>query len=399
MNTVFYIAKRYAFSKSKTKAINIITRISAIGIVVSSMALFVVLSVFSGLEHFALSFTNIIDPDLVVSPSRGKSITVSPSQKQQLRNIEGVVSFSEVVEDRVVFTFGDKQLVARIKAVDSNYIRTVDIAEHIPYGKWVQPNSMDAVIGNGLANELSAGTFSNDKLLEVLAMKPGKGIITTPEEAYVKLPLYTSGIYSLNNVETDHKYIYTDIRVGRDLLGMSTGQVSKIEFRLSDPTAEKSVTQSLKKILGEDLIVKNRSQLNEGLYKMLKTESLAIYLIFTLIIIVTLFCLTGALIMIILEKKEHLKTLYDIGFTNRNLKRIFLYQGLILSVGGTIAGLCLGIGITLVQQHFGWIRISEDFPYPVVFKWENGLLVILTIVILGTIASYIAAGRIKILMK
>lgn len=399
MNTVFYIAKRYAFSKSRTKAINIITRISAIGIVVSSMALFVVLSVFSGLEHFALSFTNIIDPDLVISPSKGKTITVSPAQKQQLQNLKEVASFSEVVEDRVIFTFGDKQLVARIKAVDSNYVKTVDIAAHIPYGKWVQPNSMDAVMGNGLANELSAGTYSNDKLLQVLAMKPGKGIITTAEDAYIKLPLYTSGIYSLNNVETDHKYIYTDIRIGRDLLGLNPDQVSKIEFRLKDPNDEKRVSESLKELFGKDLTVKNRSQLNDSLYKMLKTESLAIYLIFTLIIIVTLFCLTGALIMIILEKKEHIKTLYDIGFTNRNLKKIFLYQGLILSVGGTIAGLCLGIAVTLLQQHFGWIKISEDFPYPIVFKWENGLLVMLTIIILGTIASYIAAGRIKILMK
>jgi len=399
LNTVFYIAKRYAFSKSRTKAINIITRISAIGIVVSSMALFVVLSVFSGLEHFALSFTNIIDPDLVISPSKGKTITVSPAQKQQLQNLKEVASFSEVVEDRVIFTFGDKQLVARIKAVDSNYVKTVDIAAHIPYGKWVQPNSMDAVMGNGLANELSAGTYSNDKLLQVLAMKPGKGIITTAEDAYIKLPLYTSGIYSLNNVETDHKYIYTDIRIGRDLLGLNPDQVSKIEFRLKDPNDEKRVSESLKELFGKDLTVKNRSQLNDSLYKMLKTESLAIYLIFTLIIIVTLFCLTGALIMIILEKKEHIKTLYDIGFTNRNLKKIFLYQGLILSVGGTIAGLCLGIAVTLLQQHFGWIKISEDFPYPIVFKWENGLLVMLTIIILGTIASYIAAGRIKILMK
>jgi len=239
LNTVFYIAKRYAFSKSRTKAINIITRISAIGIVVSSMALFVVLSVFSGLEHFALSFTNIIDPDLVISPSKGKTITVSPAQKQQLQNLKEVASFSEVVEDRVIFTFGDKQLVARIKAVDSNYVKTVDIAAHIPYGKWVQPNSMDAVMGNGLANELSAGTYSNDKLLQVLAMKPGKGIITTAEDAYIKLPLYTSGIYSLNNVETDHKYIYTDIRIGRDLLGLNPDQVSKIEFRLKDPTMKK----------------------------------------------------------------------------------------------------------------------------------------------------------------
>lgn len=396
MNAVFYIAKRYAFSKSKTKAINIITRIASIGIIVSSMALFVVLSVFSGLERYALSFTNLIDPDLVVLPTSGKSFELSTSQEQQLKTSTNIKAFSKIIEDRVIFTYGDKQIVAVIKAVDSNYVHTVDVTDYIVYGHWIQPNTNDAVLGNGLANELSAGMYSNDKLLEVLAMKPGKGLISMPEDAYVKLPLYPSGIYSLRNIETDNKYIYTDIRVGRDLFNYNPQQFSKIELKLQGSV--KAATSELQNIF-PDLQIKNRSQLNESLYKMLKTESLAIYLIFTLIIIVTLFCLTGALIMIILEKKEHIKTLHHLGFTLKEIKKIFLYQGLILSGTGITIGLFLGIVITLAQQHFELIEVSEGLPYPIVFNWNNGLLVVCTIIILSVIASYIAASRIKILMN
>lgn len=396
MNAVFYIAKRYAFSKSKTKAINIITRIASIGIIVSSMALFVVLSVFSGLERYALSFTNLIDPDLVVLPTSGKSFELSTSQEQQLKTSTNIKAFSKIIEDRVIFTYGDKQIVAVIKAVDSDYVHTVAVTDYIVYGHWIQPNTNDAVLGNGLANELSAGMYSNDKLLEVLAMKPGKGLINMPEDAYVKLPLYPSGIYSLRNIETDNKYIYTDLRVGRDLFNYNPQQFSKIELKLQGSV--KAATSELQNIF-PDLQIKNRSQLNESLYKMLKTESLAIYLIFTLIIIVTLFCLTGALIMIILEKKEHIKTLHHLGFTLKEIKKIFLYQGLILSGIGITIGLFLGIVITLAQQHFELIEVSEGLPYPIVFNWNNGLLVVCTIIILSVIASYIAASRIKILMN
>lgn len=396
MNAVFYIAKRYAFSKSKTKAINIITRIASIGIVVSSMALFVVLSVFSGLERYALSFSNLIDPDLVVLPTSGKSFELSPSQEQQLKASTNIKAFSKIIEDRVIFTYGDKQIVAVIKAVDSDYVHTVAVTDYIVYGHWIQPNTNDAVLGNGLANELSAGMYSNDKLLEVLAMKPGKGLINMPEDAYVKLPLYPSGIYSLRNIETDNKYIYTDLRVGRDLFNYNPQQFSKIELKLQGSV--KAATSELQNIF-PDLQIKNRSQLNESLYKMLKTESLAIYLIFTLIIIVTLFCLTGALIMIILEKKEHIKTLHHLGFTLKEIKKIFLYQGLILSGIGITIGLFLGIVITLAQQHFELIEVSEGLPYPIVFNWNNGLLVVCTIIVLSVIASNIAASRIKILMN
>ncbi len=399
MNPVFYIAKRYAFSKSKTKAINIIARISAIGIIVSSMALFVVLSVFSGLESLTLSFSNAIDPDLVVLPKTGKKIVITDSQDEDLQNLREVAAFSKIIEDRVVFTYGDKQIVANIKAVDSNYINVIPILDYIVYGEWFREYSNEVVLGNGLVMELSAGLYSNDKILEVLAMKPGTGVITMPENAYVRLPLFQSGTYGMRNDATDFKYVYADFNIGKDLLGFENNQVSKIEFKLENAKNESVVSASLKDIFGDHIVIKNRAQLNEGLYKMLQTESLAVYLIFTLIIIVTLFSLTGSLIMTILEKKDHIKTLSDIGFSMINLKQIFLYQGLILSFGGAVLGLILGMVITLLQQYFGWIKVFEDQPYPVVFKWENGLLVFVTLIVLGTIASYIAANRIKIIMK
>lgn len=399
MNPVFYIAKRYAFSKSNTKAINIIARISAIGIIVSSMALFVVLSVFSGLESLTLSFSNAIDPDLVVLPKTGKKIVITDSQDEDLQNLREVATFSKIIEDRVVFTYGDKQIVANIKAVDSNYINVIPILDYIVYGEWFREYSNEVVLGNGLVMELSAGLYSNDKILEVLAMKPGTGVITMPENAYIRLPLFQSGTYGMRNDATDFKYVYADFNIGKDLLGFENNQVSKIEFKLENAKNESVVSASLKDIFGDHIVIKNRAQLNEGLYKMLQTESLAVYLIFTLIIIVTLFSLTGSLIMTILEKKDHIKTLSDIGFSMVNLKQIFLYQGLILSFGGAVLGLILGMVITLLQQYFGWIKVFEDQPYPVVFKWENGLLVFVTLIVLGTIASYIAANRIKIIMK
>lgn len=399
MNPVFYIAKRYAFSKSNTKAINIIARISAIGIIVSSMALFVVLSVFSGLESLTLSFSNAIDPDLVILPKTGKKIVITDSQDEDLQNLREVATFSKIIEDRVVFTYGDKQIVANIKAVDSNYINVIPILDYIVYGEWFREYSNEVVLGNGLVMELSAGLYSNDKILEVLAMKPGTGVITMPENAYIRLPLFQSGTYGMRNDATDFKYVYADFNIGKDLLGFENNQVSKIEFKLENAKNESVVSASLKDIFGDHIVIKNRAQLNEGLYKMLQTESLAVYLIFTLIIIVTLFSLTGSLIMTILEKKDHIKTLSDIGFSMINLKQIFLYQGLILSFGGAVLGLILGMVITLLQQYFGWIKVFEDQPYPVVFKWENGLLVFVTLIVLGTIASYIAANRIKIIMK
>jgi len=395
LNVPFYIAKRYAFSKSKTKAINTITRISTIGILVSSMALFVVLSVFSGLKTFNLSFTNEIDPDLVLFTNQGKSISLNENQIDKLKKLTQIEAFSFVVEERVVFNFGDKQLVTNIKGVDSLYRNVTNINDHVIYGNWLKPKSNQVVLGQIIANNLSVGTYTENKFLEVLAMKPGEGAFDSPEDAFNKFTIYPSGIYSFQNLDVDGKYIYADIYLAQELLEWQSNQFSKIEFKIANNYSEGEAKNAIHSIFGDHYLLKNRAELNDSLHKMLQTESLAIYLIFTLVIIVTLFSLAGALIMMILEKKEHLKTLNDLGISIFNLKKIFLFQGLILTSLGAILGVAIGLLIVYLQLKFEYLTISENFPYPVEIKITNIFIVLVTIIILAFFASLLASTRIS----
>ena len=395
MNVPFYIAKRYAFSQSKTKAINTITKISTFGIIVSAMALFVVLSVFSGLKTFNLSFTNEIDPDITLEPTHGKSISITENEIQRINNIKEILAYSCVVEERVVFNFGEKQLVANIKGIDSLYNNVTKINNHIIYGDWLMQNTNQVVLGQMIANNLSVGTYSEDKSLEVLAMKPGEGAFDSPEEAYNKFNIHPIGIYSLQNSDVDGKYIYADIRLAQELLEWNRNQFSKIEFKIANEFTESQAKKALVQIFGDKYQIKNRSELNASLHKMHQTESIAIYLIFTLVIIVTLFSLAGALIMMILEKKDHLKTLNDIGISIKNLKRIFLFQGMILSTLGAFFGLLLGFIIVYLQYKFQLITISEQVPYPVEIRFSNIFIVFFTIFVLSFFASLLASTRIN----
>ncbi|MFV8363198.1 ABC transporter permease [Flavobacterium sp. ZT3P35] len=394
MNFPLYIAKRYIRSNSKNNAINIINRIASMGIIVGAMALFVVLSVFSGLKVFSLSFTNEIDPDLKISSTLGKSFFVSPDQERKIKNIDGVVSFTKIIEERVLFTFDDKQEVTYLKGVDFNYTKVNAIEKKLFNGQWLQPNAYQVVVGYGIAQKFSMGLLDFNRQLEVLTPKPGKGAIENPEEAFNKTDLIPVGIYAISE-DLDSKYVFADLGLAQELLEYKTNQVSGIEIKVKPGADESAITDALQTIFNSKITVKNRAQLNESLYKMLNTENIAVYLIFTLVIIVALFNLIGALIMMILDKKGNLKTLFNLGTEIKDLRKIFLLQGTLLSVFGGIIGLTLGIIIVLLQEHFQLVMITPTLAYPVIFSLENVLIVMGTIVTLGFIASLIASSRVS----
>ena len=200
MNFPLYIAKRYLFSKSKNNAINIITRIASGGIIIGAMALFVVLSVFSGLRVFSLSFSNDFDPDLKVNPITGKSFVLTPEQEQKLLKCPGVASYSKIIEERVLFSFDEKQQVAYIKGVDSNYVKVNKASQKLFNGQWLRPNTYQVVIGYGISEKLSLGLFDMNNVLEVMAPKPGKGNFSSinPEDSFSKLTLVPVGIYAIS---------------------------------------------------------------------------------------------------------------------------------------------------------------------------------------------------------
>lgn len=394
MNFPLYIAKRYIFSRSKNNAINIINRIASMGIIVGTMALFVVLSVFSGLKVFSLSFTNEIDPDLKMTSTYGKSFLLTPGQESQIKKIDGVASYTKIIEERVLFIFKDKQQVTYIKGVDSNYVVVNDIKKKLFNGQWLKPDSYQVVVGYGIARDFSMGLLDFENPLQVLAPKPGKGAFENPEEAFNKTDVLPVGIYSISE-DLDSKYVFTDLGLAQELLLYKPNQISGIEFNLKENADEAAVNSKLEKIFQNKITLKNRAQLNESLYKMLNTENIAVYLIFTLVIIVALFNLIGALIMMILDKKGNLKTLFNLGTEINNLRKIFLLQGTLLSIFGGSIGLVLGIILVLLQQRYELIMITPTLAYPVVFTLENVLIVMGTIVSLGFVASLIASSRVS----
>ncbi|WP_367756551.1 FtsX-like permease family protein [Flavobacterium sp. WC2421] len=394
MNFPLYIAKRYILSNSKNNAINIINRIASMGIIVGAMALFVVLSVFSGLKVFSLSFTNDIDPDLKISSTLGKSFFVTPEQENQIKKIEGVVSYSKIIEERVLFVFDDKQEVTYLKGVDQNFSKVNDIKKTLYNGQWIEPNTNQVVVGYGIAQKFSMGLLDYNKTLEVLVPKPGKGTIENAEQAFNKSEVFPIGIYAISE-DLDSKYVFSDLGLAQELLEYKNNQISGIEIKEKTGADENAIIDKLQSIFNNKITVKNRAQLNESLYKMLNTENIAVYLIFTLVIVVALFNLIGALIMMILDKKGNLKTLFNLGTEIKDLRKIFLLQGTLLSVFGGIIGLVLGIIIVLLQQHFQLVMITPTLAYPVIFSLENVLIVMGTIVTLGFIASLIASSRVS----
>ncbi|OUD36960.1 FtsX-like permease family protein [Flavobacterium sp. FPG59] len=394
MNFPLYIAKRYLKSNSKNNAINIINRIASLGIIVGAMALFVVLSVFSGLKVFSLSFANDIDPDLKIGSTLGKSFFVLPSQEKQIKKIDGIVSYSKIIEERVLFTFDGKQEVATLKGVDHNFNKVNALDTKLFNGQWLNQDTYQVVVGYGIAQKFSMGLLDFNNQLEVLVPKPGKGAIENPEQAFNKTDVIPVGIYNIND-DLDSKYVFADLGLAQELLEYKPNQVSGIEFKVSKTADEKAITSQLNSIFSHKITVKNRAQLNEALYKMLNTENIAVYLIFTLVIVVALFNLIGALIMMILDKKGNLKTLYNLGTEIKDLRKIFLLQGTLLSVFGGIIGLTIGIIIVLLQEYFQLIMITPTLAYPVVFSLENVLIVMGTIVSLGFIASLIASSRVS----
>ena len=374
--------------------INIINGIASLGIVVSSMVLFVVLSIFSGLVNFSLSFSNDFDPDLKISSTLGKSYTISPQQEKEINGIDGIASFSQIVEERILFMYDGKEQFTYLKGVDSTFTKVSNVKKSLFNGQWLSPKTVQVVVGYGISQKLSLGIFDFNTTFEAFAPKPGKGNIENPDDAFTKLGLIPVGIYAVSE-ELDSKYVFSDIDVARALLGFKHNQITHLELKLNPDANENRVKEQLQTIFNNKITIKNRAQLNDALYKMLNTENTAIYLLFTLVIILTLFTLAGAIIMMILDKRSNLKTLYNLGTEVKDLRKIFLLQGTLLSVLGGVLGLFLGIVLVLIQQQFDVIMITPTLAYPVDFLMKNVIIVLTTIISLGFIASLIASSRVS----
>ena len=395
MKFTSYIAKRYLISKSSNNAINIIAGISVVGVILGTVALSVVLAGFSGLKTFSLKFLNASDPDIRISTLKGKSFELREDLSELLANDDRLKSYSTSLEERAFFSYKNKQVVAYLKGVDENFGETSDLSEKLIVGTWIDPKKNNqVVVGNSLSGRLALGILNYGSPLRIMVPKKGKGYITNVQKAFNAADTQAIGVFAASE-EMDDNYIFTNLETIQTLLELDTNQISQIDIRLKDQDIESEVIATYSEFLGSEFKVENRRQLNAVFYRMINTENLVSYLIFTFIVVIALFNVIGAIIMMILDKRSNLKTLSAMGATLRDIKRIFIRQGFLLSQIGLYAGLVLSLVLIAIQKYFEPFMITPRIAYPVELRLENFLLVIVTISVLGYLAAKIAASRIN----
>lgn len=392
MNLPFYISKRYLVSKKTQNAINIISGISVLGVTVGTMALIVILSVFNGFDELIKALYSTFDPEIKITPSQGKTFSPDSPALSELRNHKNVWYFSEVLEENVLLRYGERQYIATMKGVDEEFVNLTGIDTMIVEGEFLlnDKNRPYAVIGQGVAYYLGVGlTFLNP--INIYSIKRTGNIPVNPEQAITRKFIFPSGIFSIEQ-EHNIRYIIVPIHFARELLGYQK-EVSAIELKLQ-PGANPELTQKeIMEILGSEFLVQNRNEQNALFYKIMRSEKWAIFFILSFILIIASFNIIGSLTMLILDKKEDIRTLRNLGASDTLIRRIFLLEGWMISILGAILGLVIGSLIAWLQSRFGIIKLSGSGSfiidaYPVVYKFMDVLKVFITVLLIGFLAAW-----------
>ncbi len=391
MNFPFFIAKRYLLAKKSQNTINLISAISVFGVAVGTIALIVVLSVFNGFDALVHSLFNSFNPDLKITIQEGKKFSSELSSVQKLKKLPGVLYFTEVVEENALLKYGKKQYIATIKGVSKDFVKMSGIDTMIIDGKFTlrQGKNEYAIVGQGIASKLSIGLNFVNPIIVYVPKRTGK-VSLNPEKAFNRRYIFPSGVFAIQQ-DFDTKYIIVPIDFARKLLDYTT-EVSSLELKIDPAYDVDDIQKQVKNIMGEDFEVKNRFEQEELLYKIMKTEKWAIFFILTFILIVASFNVIGSLTMLIIEKKKDISILRSMGTEMQQIRKIFLYEGWLISLTGAIAGLILGVFIIWLQQKFGFIKLqgSGSFvidTYPVKIVRFDFLLVLSTVIGIGYIAA------------
>ena len=401
MKLPFFIAFRYLISKKKHNIINVISGISICGITFGTMALIIVLSVFNGFEALVITMFNSINPDLHISVNEGKTFELDSIQKSAIKKIKGVVYYTEVVEENVLLKYNDKQHIAVIKGVSNDFFKMSKICKLIFNGNCeVKEGDVNyALIGNGVATVLDINTDDYLNMLSIYVPRKGTRSSTDPTKAFNYRLIQPGGLFSVE-YEYDSKYIITDIAFARDLLSYNK-EVTAVEIGIDSGFEIDKVKSEVQKILGNSYTVKNRFEQQEILYKVMKSEKWAVFLILTFILLIAIFNVIGTLTMLVIEKKNDISILWTLGANNKLLKKIFFIEGVFISFSGAVIGLFLGGIICLIQQIYGVITMNSGRTfvvdaYPVKMQFIDFFLVFITVMIIGVIAAYIPIRKIKI---
>lgn len=390
----YFIAKRYLLAKHSRHAVGLLSRIAIGAVAVATFSLFLVLSGFTGLKDYALAFTNIFDSDLVVVPVSGKSFDYNSQQEMSLGTLAGIQAVSRVIEDKVFLRYKNQARVATLRGIDSAYTLVAPVDTLVYTGTWFNTDRPEVVPGYSIAADLALAARDYSNLIQISAPIPGTNIMaaTSPDQVFRSEQVVASGIYEVNDQVND-RFVFSSLEAARFLFGWEPSQVSSLVIKTTNTNLEVLKAQ-ISDIFDGSVSVKTRVEQNAALYRMLNSENLFTYLFISLIAAIAVFNLTGTLIMLVLEKKNNLRTLFTLGQPLGDIKRTFFASGLMMCGAGLVLGLLLGVLVVLGQSIFGWVLITDTLPYPVTLTWSNFLLVGATILGLGMLASFLGAQRV-----
>ena len=363
--------------------------LAAFGVFVSAASLFVVLSGFSGLKDFSLLFISYTSPDLKASANSGKTFILNDAELVSLSGLSFFSNVSKTVEERVLIRSNKNSQIVRLKGVDEFFPKSV-VDSILVEGGWIAQGEDELVVGWGAAHSLGLEVLDNINPPMIYAPKPGSGQVLSVDDAFTSSVFLTTGVFQINE-ESNNSVVYTSLDAAQELLGYAPSQISSLNFYLNSSENEAQAIAEIKDVLGDSFIVKNRLAQNDILYKMLNTEQAAVYLIFTLVVIIALFNVVGALIMMILEKRKDLRVLLSLGLVKKEVGQVFFYQGLLISVVGSFLGVFVGFCLVLLQQKFSLFMITPSLAYPVSVSLMTFVVVLLTVLVLGGVASKIAS--------
>ncbi|HTA83512.1 MAG TPA: FtsX-like permease family protein [Bacteroidia bacterium] len=393
MNLSLFIARRYLLSKKSHNAINIISGVALGGIAIGTMALIIVLSAFNGISNLVHVLYNSFGADMQITVVKGKTFLPTGPKFDSIRHLDGVKYFNEVLQDRALLKIDDKQSLAILKGVSSDFRAMTHFDTLIRQGNFaLQKGQLDyGVFGIGVGYTLNLAQTNAD-YMAVTCYAPKRGLQNTfnPEDAITEKHLFPSGMFSINE-DFDYRYVIVSIDFARQLFDYRDSSVTSIELGVAKNANIQKIKEKVRAILGKDYMVKDLDEQNEMLYKTLKTEKLFTFIVLALVLIIATFNIVGSLSMLILDKKKDIDILWNMGADIRTIQRIFMFEGLLITFIGACIGLILGTAICLIQIKFKLVPFSSGFvisSYPVSLQVSDYFSVFAAVIVIGFFSSW-----------
>ena len=394
MSFSFFVARRYRLSSTKFNTVRLISHFASFVVGVAVCAFFVIQSVFSGLHDFGLSYSSSIDPDLKINSVDSFSFIMADTVIAKLEQVKGVAVAAPIFSQEAVLRFEQQHKLVTLLGVDSRYDQLFGISDRIPVGRMVSDRGEELLLGYGTTIDLGAGLYDYDGFIECLLPKQG-AINPLDPNPFVSRWATNVGVFQMSE-EVDYNYAFAPLPFVWSLTNAAANAYTAVDVKLDNNAKKIALIEKIQRIIGSGFEVIEKEALNPALYRMLQTERIAIYLILSLVLTIALFNVVGAIVMMVLDKRNQLLTLLRMGSSVNEIRQIFFYQGLLLSGIGGFFGLVVGIGVVVAQSIGEFILVpGTQLPYPIAFSFENLSALLLIWGVLSVVAAWVASAVVR----